>query len=61
MLRYDWEEYHKSFSCGYKILSVKFSPNRNFLVACSEDKKAYIFILQKGSYFDCTHKFKDFD
>lgn len=28
---------------------------------CSEDKKAYIFILQGESYFECTHKFKDFD
>ena len=56
VLRYDWEEFPKSFQCGKKILDIKFSPNCSHIVATSENQFIYIFRFSNGSYFEFPHK-----
>ena len=51
VLRYDWEEYPKSYICGSRILAIKFSPNCGHIIAASENKNIYIFPYMNNSYF----------
>ena len=56
MLRFDWEEYPKSFNCGKEITCIKFTPNASHIIAASANQFAYIFIHHNGSYFDFPPK-----
>ena len=56
LLRFDWEEFPKNFTCGKEIIAIKFTPNASHIIALSVNQYIYVFAYHNGSFFEFPPK-----